>query len=646
MACLVSAEMGMNLKDGFNLEDRRIEPLAGTVTRASQSVHVQPKSMEVLLQLAEAGGRVVERNEILDRVWAGRAMSDEPLTRCVSELRRALGDSRDEPAFIRTVPKRGYQLIPAVSVTDSGPPEGDTGSAQTGFLGLTVGTVRKLVVGLGALVVAAVLQVSIERLLEIPDDAPRVGLSVGGQSVAVLPFVDLSENQDQAYFADGLADELLILLSSNPSLQTVARTSSFAFRDQELPAVEIARRLAASHLVEGSVRQDADTVRVSVQLIDGATGYQIWSESIEERLGDVFAIQDRVSQQIAATLEVGMLGNQAAARRTTPEAYTLFLQAKYRARQGSRESLEDAVELLREAVVIDPDYAPAWAQLAGAYSNLAGQGFWEWSRGFEAARTAAERAIDADDDYAGGYAERAWVAHRFDGDLEVAYENIERALAIDALDVEILPEVAVLLLQTGKIDEAISVLRYAIRRSPNDPRLRFNLGTMYKYADRLDESERTFQAIQAEYPDYNGVPFQLFELSLLNGDAELALERAQALNDYNRLKGVAVALYDLGRREESNDTVTELVETWGETWPSVVADVFAYRGELDAAFDWLDRDYEKFGASGWGEIRLQRWYDNLRADPRWAALLERVGFADHDLEGLSLTLDLPTGFSD
>ena len=637
----------MNLKHGFYLEDRRIEPMAGLVTHAGQSVHVQPKSMEVLLQLAEAGGSVVERNEILDRVWAGRAMSDEPLTRCVSELRRALGDSRDEPGFIRTVPKRGYQLIPAVSETDPEAPEDDTGSSRTGFLGLTVGTARKLVVGLGALVVAAVLQVSIERLLEMPGDAPpSAGLTLGGQSVAVLPFVDLSENQDQAYFADGLADELLILLSSNPSLQTVARTSSFAYRDQDLPAVEIARRLAASHLVEGSVRRDADTVRVGVQLIDGATGYQVWSESIEERLGDVFAIQDRLSQQIAATLEVGMLGNQAAARRTTPEAYTLFLQAKYRARQGTRESLEDAVELLREAVIIDPDYAPAWAMLAGAYSNLSGQGFWEWSRGFEAARDAAERAIEADDDYAGGYAERAWVAHRFDGDLEVAYENVERALAIDALDVEILPEVAVLLLQTGKIDEAISVLRYSIRRSPNDPRLRFNLGTMYKYADRLDESERTFQAIQSEYPDYNGVPFQLFELSLLRGDAEQALMRAEELKDYNRLKGVAVAMYDLGRREESDDTVAELIETWGETWPGVVADVFAYRGELDAAFDWLDRDYEKYGASGWGEIRLQRWYDNLRSDPRWAALLERVGFADHDLEGLALTLDLPTGVTD
>ena len=144
-------------------------------------------------------------------------------------------------------------------------------------------------------------------------------------------------------------------------------------------------------------------------------------------------------------------------------------------------------------------------------------------------------------------------------------------------------------------------------------------------------------------PDYNGGQYQLAETLLLNGDASSALAEFEALGGYNQLKGRAVANFALGDVAASDAALAELTREWSEKWPGVIADVYAYRGELDAAFEWLERDFDKYGAAGWGEVRLQRWYDNLREDPRWQGFLSRVGFTEADVAGLDLALDFPAG---
>ncbi|MEL7538189.1 MAG: winged helix-turn-helix domain-containing protein [Pseudomonadota bacterium] len=634
----------MNLRDGFLLGDWTVLPLEGRLQRGDDERHVTPKSMDVLLCLADAAGGVVERESLLANVWGERAVSDEPLTRCIADLRKALDDSRSDPTYIMTVPKRGYRLLTAPRELNNTAPPSAASEETLASRAARFVTLRKMLVGFAVLVLAAVVQIVIERAIDRPTDASvaaAVAPIVDDRSVAVLPFEDMTAAQDQAYFADGLAEELMSLLAGNPALTVTSRTSAFQFRESSLAAPEIGQRLGVRHLVEGSVARDGDLLRIRTQLVDAASGNIIWRDRFDQPVGNIFDIQEDISARVAATLEVSALGDTATARRTDPEAYTLYLEARHLARGGNQQEFENAIELLREAVLIDPDYAPAWAQMADVYNNLAGQGFWDWDRGFAAAREAAETAVAADPEYAGGHAELAWVAHRYDGDLRAAFAHMQRALAINSLDVTILPDAAILLLQAGQLDQAIDVLRYCIRRSPTDPRLRYNLGVTYKYADQLEGALVSFRKVREMNPDYNGAQYQLAETLLLTGEPEAALAEFEALSGYNRLKGISVTRYIMDDADGSDAALAELTETWAEKWPGVIADVYAFRGELDAAFEWLDKDYEKYGAAGWGEVRLQRWYDNLRDDDRWHAFLDKVGLDEDKLTGLNLELDIP-----
>ena len=462
----------MQLRDGFRLgENVAVYPLESRIVVDGDERRVTPRIVDVLLRLAEADGDVVERETLLADVWGERAVSDEPLTRCIADLRKALGDARSNPTFVATIPKRGYRLLAAV--TPLGEDATDT-PTEPQPLRQRLGMLRKLAAGFALLVLAAVVQIVIERAIESDDagePATRTTAAVA-TSIAVLPFVDNSPSQDQAWLGDGLADELTSALAADGRLSVTSRTAAFRFRSSELPPGEIAATLGVAHLVEGSVSRSDGRVRVEARLIDPTTGFSVWSTRLDEAVGDIALVKGRLAVQLGAFLAVGIAPDDGAP--ANADAYQLYLRARYLAQQGNQPAFEEAVERLREAVAIDPAFAVAWAQLADVYNNLAGQGFWDWDRGFEAAREAAREAVTADPDMAAGHAQLAWVAHRYDGDLHAAFGHMQQALSHNAFDTEILPGAAVLLLQAGRLDQAIDVLDYCVRRSPTDTRLRYN----------------------------------------------------------------------------------------------------------------------------------------------------------------------------
>lgn len=468
------------------------------------------------------------------------------------------------------------------------------------------------------------------------------GADGDAKTIAVLPFNDMTQSQDQAYFADGLAEELLNLLARNPALKVAARTSSFSFRDASLPVADIAGKLKVRHILEGSVRRQGDRVRVTAQLIDARDGFHVWSETYDEPFSDIFSIQDRIASEIARELEARMLGGSPKPREADPEAYALFLQARYLAQQGSKQALERASGLFNDGLAIDPDYAPAWANLASVYSNRAARGDIDYDEGYSIAREAALRAIDLDPQFDGGYLQLAWIAQWYDGDLQTAIHNIEQALRLKPNDAVALGNAGVLLMHIGRLDRAIAAQELSAERSPVDPVAYYNLGLAYEYADRLGEAEQSFRKSLQLSPNYDGARYQLGLVLLLEGRAEEALAVWRELDDdLDRSKGLALAYHALGRHRESDEALSELIEGWGDEWPSVVVHVHAYRGEIDEAFAWLEKEYEKFGAAGWGEWKYQRLFDNLRNDPRWTAFLERVGVSDRQLAGYELDVALP-----
>lgn len=393
------------------------------------------------------------------------------------------------------------------------------------------------------------------------------------RTVAVLPFQDMTAAQDQAYFADGLAEEVLNLLAKNPALQVAARTSSFSFRDAALPIGEIAGQLKVKYVLEGSVRRDGDRIRVTAQLINADDGYNVWSEKYDRSFTDVFEIQEQISLQIAVALETSVLDERSAKRRTDPEAYAYFLQAKYHSHQGDPESLVKAEALFQETLAVDPEYAPAWVGLSSSYANLAGQGLRDWDEGFKAARDAAQRAVDVDSDYAGGHLQLAWLSHRYDGDLGVAIDHMQVALELAPGNLSILRAAAVLLLQLGRANEAIEVLEHYADRSPVEPIAFYNLGVAYAYANKLKEAENAFRRVLELNKGYGGATYYLGETLLLTDRPEEALRVWESLEDFNLVKGRVLAYFDLGRQQESDAALDELIAEWGEQMPTIVVDV-------------------------------------------------------------------------
>lgn len=312
----------MSLRNGFTFGDWTVYPLEGRLVGEGAEQRIPPKSMDVLLYMAAHAGAVVERDSLLRSVWGERAQSDEPLTRCIGELRRAFGDTREEPEYILTIPKRGYQLLKPVSLLEPDEAPSDEARAGNSKPRLTeqqreqrLGMLKKIAIGAVVLIAAALTEIFLERIIDEPGatagdsdsgSARTTTVSADQRSVAVLPFMVFSSGEDDGYFADGLTEEILNALTQLPELRVTARTSSFFFKGKNLPVPEIAAHLNVAHIVEGSVRRDGERLRVTAQLIRVSDDSHLWSSAYDRTLGDVFAVQKDIAENIAEVLGVVM----------------------------------------------------------------------------------------------------------------------------------------------------------------------------------------------------------------------------------------------------------------------------------------------------------------------------------------------------
>jgi TolB-like protein/DNA-binding winged helix-turn-helix (wHTH) protein len=382
----------VELKQGFRLGSWEVRPLTGEVSGADGTAHLEPKVMEVLAALAQRPGEVVEREELLKRVWGVRAaVADEPLTRCIAELRRVLGDSRQTPAFIQTIPKRGYRLLcpvtplgapaaplPAAAQTPeparppAGVPQVPAPSTAAGVRRRT----RPAVLGTGLAAALALAGIAVWAMSRGTADT-GAGEPIERNTIAVLPFTDIGgDSPDSAYFGEGLADEILNRLSTVEGLRVVARTSSFAVRASTDDVRSIGQRLAVAHVLEGTVRRDGERVRIGVQLVDAERGYRIWNARYDGVLGDIFALQDEIANGIVAKLrdtvptELPATPIATSAPTTNLDAYQLLLRGRQHLNRRDEDSLRRSVLLFEQAIELDPRYGQAYVELAKAYVLL------------------------------------------------------------------------------------------------------------------------------------------------------------------------------------------------------------------------------------------------------------------------------------
>ncbi len=461
-------------------------------------------------------------------------------------------------------------------------------------------------------------------------------------SIAVLPFVDMSPNQDQEYFSDGLAESLLHLLARIKELKVAARTSSFAFKNKNAPVSDIGEVLNVAYVLEGSVRKSGDQVRITTQLIETDKGYHLWSKTYDRAMGDIFAIQDEIAEEVVKSLKLTMLRDVPTTRETDPDAYALFLQARYLHRQFKRDSSEQALKLYRQVLAIDPEYAPAWTNMSSVYSNLAKLDPRPPDEAYELAREAAETAILIDQNLSSAYDQLGWLAFHHDADFAKAIRYYEKALTLYTNNYGMIGNAGTLAQAIGRIDEAIELMEYHVKRQADSAIAHNNLAIAYWYAHRFEDSERSIRTALRLSPDYWGGQYRLGKALLLKGELGNALVafESESTDEEFRVKGLALAYHALGRRAEADAALADLTERWGETWPSEVAQVHAYRGHLDAAFRWLDKKDDKSGVR-WVDWRFDPLYRNLQEDPRWQALLENSSATDRHLAKLKLNFELP-----
>ncbi|MGB5621732.1 MAG: tetratricopeptide repeat protein, partial [Gammaproteobacteria bacterium] len=472
------------------------------------------------------------------------------------------------------------------------------------------------------------------------DAAAAKFLPTPDTSIAVLPFVNISSDQEQEYFSDGLSEELLNLLAKVPQLKVAARTSSFSLKGKDLQISEVGDILKVAHVLEGSVRRSGNQVRITAQLIHAEDGYHMWSETYDRTLEDIFAVQDEIANEVVAQLKVTLLGAAPKVEESDPEAYILVLQARHLGRLGTAEGWARAQALYEQALAIDPDYAAAWNGLASIYVSQANKAERPVEEGYTLAREAATRALAIDPDSAVAHARLGQIAELFDRDLAAAARYIEHALALDPTDTDIQKLAAAFAMGLGRIDEAIVLINDAIARDPVNASAHRMLALCYYSAGQFDSAIASFRTALSLSPGGIGAYGLLGRAYLLKGEPQEALAIIEQEQSDWTLIELPLVYYALGRFDESDAVLAELIEKYQQYAAVNIAAIHAYRGEPDEVFGWLDKAIAT-NDPGLSETVGDPLFENLYDDPRWRLFLERIGRSPAQLSAIEFEISLP-----
>jgi TolB-like protein/tetratricopeptide (TPR) repeat protein len=451
-------------------------------------------------------------------------------------------------------------------------------------------------------------------------------------SVAVLPFVDLSPTHDQRYLSDGLAEEIVVALGRLEGLRVTGRQSAATFREPLPDLGRIGIDLGVETVLEGSVRRDGDRVRVTAQLVKVADGYHLWSRTFDRQVGDLFAVQDEIAGAVVQALKVKLLSGRLPSsqlhRTANPEVYAQYLLGRQLDQEDKVPTARQAVASYRRALDLDPTYAPAWARLSQAifwgYANLDGTAE-ELKRAGEEAMNAAEQAVTLAPELAEGYAARGFLRALLDWDWIGARSDLERAVALEPGNAEIRQRYArYVLAPIGRLSEARAAALTATRLDPLSNGAWSSLAAVHLAEGDLAQARRAATRSLELRPKQNFATTYLAMADLVEGRPDGAIGAAARCEaELFRRQLTAVALHSMGRKVEAQAALDQLVALHADDGPFQIATVYAWRGERDQAFSWLDRALAAHDG-GLVDLRLDPLLRGLVGDPRFAAVLTRL----------------------
>jgi TolB-like protein/DNA-binding winged helix-turn-helix (wHTH) protein/Tfp pilus assembly protein PilF len=608
-----------------------LDPRAGELRKSGHRIHLQEQPLRVLQALVEHPGAVVTREELRQLLWPDgtRVDFERSLTKALVKLRNALGDDADSPRFIETLPRHGYRFIAPVT-TDDPHPEPPL-PLQTAPLETSRPWSRRWLVGITAALVLAVLGVA--GLVRASRSAGSVAHGI--QSLAVLPLKNLSGDPRQDYFAEGLTEELTTDLAQIHALRVVSSTSAAHFVGTPRLA-DIAAQLRVDAIVEGSYVRSGDRIRVTAQLIDVRKDAHLWARSYERRMDDVLAVQASIALDVAAQINASLTREELAAlstrRPVSPDAYEAYVRGRNELGKQTQDAIRAGARHFEHAIELEPLFAAAYTGLADSYGLMANYAVQPARDAFARSKAAARRALELDGSSGDAHAALAFAMHHDDWDWAGAEVEFHRAIALAPGSAPARLRYAEFLSNLGRHDEAVEQMKVAQELDPLSVVVAVNVGRFLFYARRYDEAIRELQRALAIAPDRFYARIHLgmaYEQEGRFAEAIQAFDDASALRHGDQGVGTAHAYATAGRIQEAQSLLHQLesasagapVQDW-----FFFAGVHAALKENDLAFDWLDRAVENhdFFIT---YLRASPYMDPLRADPRFAARLARVGLS-------------------
>jgi TolB-like protein/DNA-binding winged helix-turn-helix (wHTH) protein len=619
----------------------RLDTANQCLWRGQERVAIPPKPYDMLRYLVENSGRLVTQDEFLEKLWPETYVNPELIRKYILDIRKILGDRPDKPEFIETVTKRGYRFIAqvvddrAVEPADLNRSDATAAHAKeqsheaVRFEHQRSPLKRSLWKFVFLPLLAVVAAVGIGREFRLARNGLNLPSS-NNPSIAVLPFVDMSPGKDQEYFSDGLSEQLIHELAKVSGLKVVGRSSAFQFKDKNQDLREVGRKLGVANVLEGSVRREGNHVRITAELVKAGDGFQLWSQTYDREINDIFAVQDEIARAATEALQLKLLGSNgqpvaSTLRSANPEAYQAYLQANYLLGRGqSKEDLGKALTYTDKVIELDKTYAPAWALRASVQSLMAVDGLIDVTEGFRKAHNDAERAIALDPNSASGYLALARMQIFHDWDWDTANTHLTKAAALEPSSAEIFRIRSNLSLLLGNLDQAIKLCEQSVALDPLRSNSYLGLGYLLYKTGRYDEAQAALQKALELNPQLAFAHAYLGRILIAEGRPQQALaEVEKEPNDGEKLTDQALVYHALGREQDSHAVLVELIAKHDSDWAYQIAEVYAFRGESDKAFEWLERAYKQRDP-GLTQIKNDPLLKILRHDQRFTELLKKL----------------------
>lgn len=641
-----------------------VDALKRRLLRDGKIVPLTPKAFDTLLVLIENSGQVVEKDDLMEKVWPGIAVEENNLTQNVSALRKALGERRDEPQYILTVSGLGYRFI--ASVNETWPDEVKSGLSaavksepvikeehqaehQNGFahtstepttpsatalepVATSGGQRRKVLIASALIIVIVLAGVSYLFIRRARQTAAAANSQI--KSIAILPFKSLGSQATDEYIGLGMADALITKLSSIRQINVRPTSSILKYRTEEDPSAA-GRELEVDSVLDGRVQKDGDHIRVTVQLVRVSNGSPLWGKTFDEKYTNIFAVEDRISEEVVQSLlpTITDVQKQQLTRHYTEdtEAYQSYIKGRYYWNKRTTEDVRKAISYYEDAILQDPNYALAYAGLADSYATLGILDNLPSQETMPKARSAAMRALELDDGLSEAHASLAYVKHRYEWDFAGAEREFKRAIELNPKYPTAHQWYGWYLVSLGRFDEAQAEFARAQQLDPLSLYTNLTLGAPYFHARQYDKAAEQYKRVADMNPDFWLAHWwlaQTYTQQQRYDEAMAEIQKVAKLRGENLSEfPIAGYLYAVsGKQAEARRILEELQRKAKDHYisPYGMAIIYAGLGETDRAFEWLERDLRERDNS-MVFINVDHRLDNIRSDPRFAGLVREVG---------------------